>query len=119
MLSGRLENTIPASSATLTCPWSTVRPSTNDSGMPSSTEPSMMASGDPAPPASLPPSPPPGLSIQSPAVNTAAPVSTSRPTAPTDRVLSASSMSPNETEPSSRPVPSAMTRPISARTGRS
>ena len=37
--SGRLLSTTPTSSATLTPPCSTVRPSTKDSGMPSRTEP--------------------------------------------------------------------------------
>jgi hypothetical protein len=39
MPSGRLDRTTPASCDTLTPPWRTVRPSTNDSGIPSRTEP--------------------------------------------------------------------------------
>src|SRR4029450_2229666 len=43
MPSGRLDRATPASRDTLPPPWSTVRPSTNDSGMPSRTDPSTIA----------------------------------------------------------------------------
>ena len=48
MPSGRLDSATPASRDTLTPPWRTVSPSTNDSGTPSRTEPSTMARGDPS-----------------------------------------------------------------------
>ena len=99
-----------------------MRPSTNDSGTPSGTEPSTIASGDPsacAPVASLRSPPPWRLSSQSPTVKTAAPTRTSRATQATVRVLSASSMSSKETDPISRPVPSAITTAITPRLGAS
>ena len=78
MPSGRFDRR-PRPAGTLTPPWRTVRPSTNDSGMLSRTEPSTIASGDPsawAPVASLRMSPPPRSSSQSPAVKTRAPTRT-------------------------------------------
>ena len=48
MPSGRFDNATATSRDTLTPPWRTVRPSTNDSGIPSRTEPSTMANGDPS-----------------------------------------------------------------------
>ena len=122
MPSGRFDNATPASSDTLTPPWSTVRPSTNDSGIPSRTEPSTIANGEPsacAPPASLRSPPPLRVSNQSPTVNTAAPTNTPRATQATVRVLSASSISSKETEPISSPVPSAITTAITRRLGAS
>jgi hypothetical protein len=52
-------------------------------------------------------------------VKTAAPTSTKSETHPTVRVFSASSISSKETEPISRPVPSAITTAITRRLGES
>jgi hypothetical protein len=120
MPSGRLDSSTPASRDTLTPPWRTVRPSTNDSGMPSRTEPSTMASGDPSlwvPVASLRPPPPPRVSSQSPTAKTAAPTRTENDTQNTVWVSSASSISSKATDPISSPVPRAITTAITRRLG--
>ncbi|MFF5294590.1 hypothetical protein [Paractinoplanes globisporus] len=83
MPSGRLDSRTPTGSDTLTPPCSTVRPSTNDSGMPSRIEPSTIAIAEPparAPSGSLRSPAPRRVSSQSPAAKTTAPTSTSRPT---------------------------------------
>ena len=120
MPSGRLDSATAASRDTLTPPWRTVRPSTNDSGMPSRTEPSTMARGDPsawAPVASLRSPPPRRSSSQSPTVKTAAPPRTIAATQATAWYLRASSISSKDTEPISRPVPSAITTAMTPRVG--
>ncbi len=121
MPSGRFVRRMPPSSGRLTPPWSTVRPSTNDSGMPSRIEPSTMAWGEPSP--CLPVgsfrfAPPRRSRSQSPAAKAAAPTSRSRATHASDCVSSASSINSNDTEPISRPVPSAITTAINLRPGR-
>ena len=114
--SGRLLSTMPISSATLTPPCNTVRPSTKDSGIPSRTEPNTMASGEPdacAPSASLRSPAPFRSSSQLPTVKVAAPISVNRPTCATSVCLRASSISSNEIEPIKRPAPSAITTAMS------
>jgi hypothetical protein len=120
MPSGRLDRATPASRGTLTPPWSTVRPSTNDSGMPSRTDPSTIAMAEPSacsPVGSLRSPPPRRLRIQLPTVKVAAPTRTSRATQATAWCSRASSTSSKETEPISRPVPTAITTAITCRLG--
>ena len=112
---------MPAKSEALTPPWSTVRPSTNDSGMPSRTEPSTIACGDPSacePVGSFRADPPRRASNQSPRVNTPAPARTKVATHTTSLDAIASSTNSKETEPISTPVPTAITTAIRARLGR-
>jgi hypothetical protein len=122
MPSGRLDRATPASRDTLTPPWRTVRPSTNDSGMPSRTDPSTIASALPSacsPVGSLRSPPPRRLRTQLPTVKVAAPTSTSRATQATAWCSRASSTSSKETEPISSPVPSAMITAMTWRLGSS
>ena len=118
--SGRLERNTATSMATLTEPaWSTVRPSTSDSGIPSSTIPRTMASGDPAswaPLECLRAAPPIRSISASPTKKTAAP--TNRPTAtpPSPSAVSnASSTSSKATALIRTPAPKAMIRPSGKR----